>query len=275
MQELEISYNVEKRACDELGIQLEHRKAVAAKDEEEKQLREQRKRREEERRLQQERLQKQKEEEKKRKDEQERLKWEELRLLQEKESKEKLKQQKKEENAKKLLETQQMTQKEETITLWNELKKLDSASALPEPLQPGLSSSSISPFTSESPSLRPKKKPAPPKPPLPYKKHPPAITVTTQSPPPTTTCTDTWDANFKGITMATSNQVATATTSYYSNITMATAVATTTSPTKLKTKDVAVVEDTVTVSVDDRFFTSAPDDVLTQSTHVSADIELV
>ena len=160
--------------------------------------------------------------------------------------------------------------------MWNELKKLqaeESASALPEPLQPRLSSSTISPFTGESPSLRPKKKPAPPKPPLPYKKRPPTITVTTQSPSPTTKYTDSWETNFKGITTVTSNQVATMTTSYYSNVNMATAATVTTSPTKLKTKE--VVEDTVTASIDDRCFSSAPDDVLTQSTHVSAEIELV
>ena len=63
------------------------------------------------------------------------------------------------------------------------------------------------------------------------------------------------------------------TTSYYSNVNMATAATVTTSPTKLKTKE--VVEDIVTVSIDDRCFSSAPDDVLTQSTHVSAEIELV
>ena len=263
-----------------MGAQLEHRKAVAAKDEEEKRLREQRKQREEERRLQQERLQKQREDEKKRKDEEEedRLKWEGLRLLQEKESKEKLEQQKKEENAKKLLQTQQILQKKDArdkITLWGEPKKLqveESTSAFPQPFQPALSSFTVSPFTSESPSLQPKKKPAPPKPPLPYnKKHPPAITVTTQS-SPKTQHTDSWETNFKGITTVTSSQVAAVTTSHYSNITMTTAAAVT-SLTKPKANDVA--EDPVTVSIDDRYFSSVPDDVLTQSTRVFAEVELV
>lgn len=285
-QELEITCNAEKKACEELAAQLEHRKAITAKkvkDEEERKLKEQQRQREEERRLQQQKLKKQREDEEKRKrEEAEREKWKELRLLQEKQDKEKLEQQKKEEDAKKLLEIRQRMQnetdrrKQRDQAKWDELRKLQeqSVTALPEPLQPALLSSTVSPITNESTtlaSLPPKKKPAPAKP-QPYKKRPPAITVTTQSPSPTTS---SWEADFKGITMVTSTQVATITTaSNYANFNMATATMAT-SPTITKPKAKDMIEDLSTVSLDERCFSSALDDVLTQSTHVSASAELV
>ena len=75
--------------------------------------------------------------------------------------------------------------------------------------------------------------------------------------------------------MVTSSQVETMTTeSYYANITTATATVTT-SPTVTTPKASGMIEDLATVSLDDRYFNSAPDDVLTQSTRVSATAELV
>lgn len=253
-----------------MGAQLEHRKAIAAKkikDEEERVLREQQKQREEEIRLEQQKLKKQREDEEKRKrEEAERARWEDIRLLQEKENKEKLEQQKKEEAAKKLLEKQQqdIVRKKHDEPNWDELRNLQgkNVTALPEPLQP------VTKGSVTSAGLAPKKKPAPPKP-QPYKKHPPAITVTTS---PTN---DSWEANFKGITVVTSSQIATMTAeSYYANITAATAMVTT-SPTVTTPKASDMIEDLATVSLDDRYFNSAPNDVLTQSTRVSATAELV
>lgn len=259
-----MTYKMERKACEELGTQLEHRKAFAAKvkDEEDRKVREHQKRKEEQR-LHQEKLKIQKEDEEKRKQ------WKQL---QDKEQ---------QKNEKKTTRKQQGEEADRNLghggTKWDELRNLQVgeshsfSSVLSEPLKPAPSSSTIA-----NENLAAKKKA--PKPPLPYnsKKRPPVITVTTQSPSPTTIEFDSWEANFKGITTVASYQdTTTATTPIYSNVTITTATVTPTSTTSSTQSNNNVIEDLATATLDDVQFSSAPDDILTKSTHVSASVELV